>query len=269
MNLREFDVEVEGIPVHGWEGGSGFPLLLLHGSGPGASTLGNWRLVIGELAARYHVIATDLIGFGLSGRKKQEPFFDPDLWLYQALQMLDRFQADSVGILGHSLSGALALKAAGLDSRIKKVLTTGTMGAAFTVNAATELVWTFPEGRQAIRRVGEAIVYDKSLITDTYIKGRVAVLSAPGYEDYFSRMFAGDKQRYADAVLLSDEELARVRCDVALIHGRDDVAFPSSVSQAIAGKLLQADVHLLAHCSHSPALEHPEKLISIARSFFG
>ena len=39
-----------GLRVAYWEGGSGEPLLLIHGSGPGASTLGNWRLVLDELA---------------------------------------------------------------------------------------------------------------------------------------------------------------------------------------------------------------------------
>ena len=46
------------------EGGSGFPIMLLHGSGPGVSALGNFRLILGDLARRYRVLAFDLIGFG-------------------------------------------------------------------------------------------------------------------------------------------------------------------------------------------------------------
>ena len=86
MTLTETDTSFDGTGVHAWEGGSGFPILMIHGSGPGASTLGNWRLVLEPLAARYHVVAVDLIGFGLSGRKKLAPFFDFDLWYRQAAE---------------------------------------------------------------------------------------------------------------------------------------------------------------------------------------
>ncbi len=69
MPLQEYDIQFESLTVHYWQGGQGFPLLQLHGSGPGASTLGNWRLVLDHLVERYHVLAVDLIGFGKSGRK--------------------------------------------------------------------------------------------------------------------------------------------------------------------------------------------------------
>ena len=58
----------EGVPVaYIRGGGKGFPILMIHGSGPGASTQGNWRLVLDPLADRYQIYAMDLIGFGESG----------------------------------------------------------------------------------------------------------------------------------------------------------------------------------------------------------
>jgi pimeloyl-ACP methyl ester carboxylesterase len=68
MPLQEYEIQFESITVHYWQGGQGFPLLMLHGSGPGASTLDNWRLVLDRLVERYHVLAVDLIGFDKSGR---------------------------------------------------------------------------------------------------------------------------------------------------------------------------------------------------------
>ena len=56
MALAERDITVEGHRVHLWEGGEGFPILMLHGSGPGAGTIGNWRLVLEPLAARYRIV---------------------------------------------------------------------------------------------------------------------------------------------------------------------------------------------------------------------
>lgn len=75
----------EGMKVQYLRAGQGLPLLLLHGSGPGASSLGNWKAVLGPLSEQYEVYAMDLIGFGGSQRKPAPPFFDYALWLRQAL----------------------------------------------------------------------------------------------------------------------------------------------------------------------------------------
>jgi len=68
MALNEYQSSFQGIPVSYWRGGAGFPILMLHGSGPGASSLANWRLVLEPLAERYEIFAMDLIGFGKSDK---------------------------------------------------------------------------------------------------------------------------------------------------------------------------------------------------------
>jgi 2-hydroxymuconate-semialdehyde hydrolase len=270
MPLVEKDAEFEGVAIHYWEDGKGLPLLLIHGSGPGASTQGNWRLVLEPLAERYHVLAVDLIGFGLSGRKKQPPYFDFDLWQRQAAFAANLFKEDHIAVLGHSISAALALRLAGRDKRVKKVMTTGAMGARFTPNEHSIRVWTFPETREDLRRAGETLVYDKSVITDAYLDGRMKVLHSGGYAEYFRSMFAGDKQAYIDAAVLSPAELKAVTCDLLMVHGRDDHPFPfEQTTLALSRSLPQADIVALARCGHSPAVEHPDKVMQLARSFFG
>ena len=64
--LESKTVKVEGIDVHYWAGGTGFPLLMLHGVGPGTSIQGNFGPVLEPLAARCRIVAVDLIGFGAS-----------------------------------------------------------------------------------------------------------------------------------------------------------------------------------------------------------
>ncbi|MGH8750409.1 MAG: alpha/beta fold hydrolase, partial [Burkholderiales bacterium] len=48
--------------------GSGSPVLMIHGSGPGVSAWANWRLVMPSLAERFRVIAPDMVGFGFTER---------------------------------------------------------------------------------------------------------------------------------------------------------------------------------------------------------
>ncbi len=268
MGFAEREFSFDGARVHYLEGGRGFPVLMIHGSGPGASTIGNWRLVLEPLAERFHVFAMDLIGFGRSERKPGPPYFDLDLWFRQCRAMVDRIEGERVGIIGHSLSGALALKLAAVENRIAKVLTTGSMGARFTANEQTVRTWTFPRDRAELRRTAEGLVYDKSLIDDAYLDNREKVLFAGDYAGYFGSMFEGDKQRYIDAAVLRPDELARVRCDVTMLHGRDDVGFPPELTLTIAKSIPQADVVLIGRCSHSVAMEHPSKLIASAELLF-
>ena len=60
-----FRVLTDGVEIHGVKGGSGPPLLLLHGH---AQTHAVWHRCAQPLAAHFTVIATDLRGYGASAR---------------------------------------------------------------------------------------------------------------------------------------------------------------------------------------------------------
>jgi haloacetate dehalogenase len=60
----EFDLEVSATTIHGRRGGSGPPLLLLHGI---PQTQLMWRSVAPVLAEEFTVVVTDLRGYGASG----------------------------------------------------------------------------------------------------------------------------------------------------------------------------------------------------------
>ena len=260
---------VDGLSAHYIEGGRGYPLLLIHGSGPGASTVGNWRRILDPLAEHFHVHAMDLIGFGRSERKPRPPYFDLNLWLRQCRALIAQIPGPRIGVIGHSLSASLAFKLAATEPRIAQVLSTAAMGAPFAVNDATVRVWTFPATRDELRRTAQDLIYDKSLIDDAYLDARVDILHKdPSYGPYFISMFAGDRQSFADQAVLGAAELAQVSCKVAMLHGRDDAAFPLSITLDIARHLPQADVMLIGRCSHSIAMEYPEKLLSAARLLF-
>jgi len=270
MALSKKQTTFEGLKIRYWEGGHGLPVMLLHGSGPGVSTFGNFRLVLEPLAERYHLLAFDLIGFGESDRKKAPPYFDLELWFRQARAMLQLLPDDNVGVLGHSISASLALRLAAVESKVARVLTTGAMGTSFRVNEHTVRTWTFPESREDLRRAGESLVYDTSIIDDAWIEGRTKILHDGDYGDYFRSMFTGDKQRYVDAAALDSSTISKVRCPVLMIHGRDDKPFPFAETTLPLGRALgHADIVVLSECGHSPALEQPQKLIHLASMIFG
>lgn len=267
MTTERFDFE--GVSVAYQQLGAGAPVLMLHGSGPGASSIGNWRTVLGPLAECFEVFAMDLVGFGESGRKPAAPYFDYAMWVRQAQAMLARIPGERVGVIGHSLSGSLALTLASLDHRVAAVMTTGAMGGSFEPVEETRRIWTCPRNRQELFMALSGIIHDASVIDEPYLKAREPVVFAPGYADYFDAMFAGDPRQYVDAAKLDDATLARVKCPVRMLHGREDRGFPPSNSIDLADRLPQADLMLLAQCSHSVAFERSSTFLAQAREFFG
>lgn len=265
---KQHEMTFEGRSVAYYSGGSGPPLLLIHGSGPGASSIGNWRTVLGPLSASYEVFAMDLLGFGRSDRKASPPYFDFPMWVRQAQAMVRLIGATKLGVIGHSLSGAIALNLAALEPGIAAVLTTGTMGAPFPAAPETHRCWTCPTNREELVLALHALIHDKSIIDEAYIAAREPVVFAPGYADYFNAMFAGDLGQYIEAAVLDEDLLERVRCPVVMLHGRDDVAFPMSSSIKLSGRLAHADLLLLHDCSHSVAFERADMFLATARQLF-
>ncbi len=271
MTINELDLDFEGMNVHCWEGGSGFPVVMLHGSGPGASTMGNWRNVLEPMAERYQILAADMIGFGLSGRKSEEPYFDLDMWTRQGQFLLDRLAPEGkIGIVAHSLAAVFAIRLALKNDRVTKLLLTGSTGQRFEIDAVGEAVWTFPESRDELRQTMEYIIYDKERITDDFLDNRMLVIGDPDYKDYFTKMFGGDKQAYVDSTHFSDADLGKLKCDVAFVHGRDDRATKlTDTALPMSQKMKKADLYAIAQCGHGPALEQPNKFMMAAHNLFG
>jgi haloacetate dehalogenase len=91
--FEEFDVETSGTSIHGRRGGSGPPLLLLHGI---PETHLMWHRVAPLLSDTFTVVATDLRGFGDSGTPPSTPDHAP-----YAMRELARDQAEVMAALGY------------------------------------------------------------------------------------------------------------------------------------------------------------------------
>ena len=260
---------VEGHKVHYWEGGDGFPILMLHGVGPGTSIMGNFGPVLEPLSQQFHVFAVDLIGFGNSERNKNQPYFDVDLWVRQAEGMLALMPPGPVGIIGHSMGGAISLKTAARNERIVKAMTSCSVGAPYTVTEALNDFWTMPADRAAMRKAMSRMSFSAAGLTDDVIEERWKLLNQDGYPDYFKSLFAEPHQRFIDAAALSEAEIASIKAQVVMLHGRDDQPCPPDrTTMVLASKLPAADVHLLGQCGHSLPRERSADFLRIATSFF-
>lgn len=264
-------INIEGYRARYWDAGTGFPLFMIHGVGPGTSVVGNFGPAMEALAERYRVIGIDLIGFGDSERKEEAPFFDLDLWVRQGLATIDQLSGGQpCGIAGHSLGGALALKIASRAANVSHVLTSSSIGTLYPLNQYLNGFWDLPADKGVLRDVMSNMVFNQAALSDDMINGRWNLLTQEGYGDYFVQMFAGNRQDFIDAAVLTDEEAGSISAAVTMVHGRNDRPCPADqTTLALADRLPAADVILLGGCGHNLPREQTEKYLEAAYALFG
>ncbi len=95
------DVETKGARIHARVGGSGPPVLLLHGY---PQTHAIWHRMAGTLAARFRVVAADLRGYGDSTKPETTPDHAPyskRAMAQDLVEVMDRLGARSFHVVGH------------------------------------------------------------------------------------------------------------------------------------------------------------------------
>lgn len=104
LALEEREASVLGYRMRYLTGGTGEPVLLLHGL---ADCKEAWQRLLPTLARRHRVFAPDLLGCGAS----EKPPISYSLWAMAAYirHFLDAVGVETANIAGHSLGGGLAL----------------------------------------------------------------------------------------------------------------------------------------------------------------
>ena len=125
-------IDAGGIETSYLEVGSGEPVIMLHGSGPGVSALANWQHNIPTLAQRFHVLAPDIVGFGATERP-DDVIYSLRTWTDHVWAFLDTHGIEKTAILGNSLGGRVALQmATDRPDRITRMVLMGPPGVGIT-----------------------------------------------------------------------------------------------------------------------------------------
>lgn len=105
-------------------GGTGFPFVLLHGSGSRKEIFG--PLFVERITARFRLIAIDLPGHGASADAEDPEASYGITGLAEAVSnVVDALSLPSYGVLGWSLGGHLGMELLGRDSRVKGLMVVG------------------------------------------------------------------------------------------------------------------------------------------------
>lgn len=256
-----------GIRTNYHDLGTGAPVLMIHGSGPGVSAWANWRLVMPEIAKSARVIAPDMVGFGFTERQAGQRY-EMDVWVEQAIGLLDALDLPRVDLIGNSFGGALSLALAiRHPRRVRRLVLMGSAGVPFKLTPGLDAVWGYTPSLEAMRRLLDIFAFDRRLVTDELAQLRYEASIRPGFQEAFAAMFPAPRQRWVEALSSSEASIRALPHETLVIHGREDRVIPLSNSLTLAGWIPRAQLHVYPHCGHWTQIEHASRFARLVADF--
>ncbi len=264
--------------LHYHEAGKGHPVILLHGSGPGATGLSNFSGNIGPLANEYRVIAPDFPGWGQSDELDPESHARFPANVEAVLGLMDALGIEKAALIGNSMGGIAAqMLTAQYPERVSHCVTMGAPAPGgpqlfFTPTGLTEGLKALfaayhAPSHDSFRRLVEVMVFDPSFATEALINERLDnALANPRHLELF---LAGLSAMHIDAVGHDAimHALEKSGVPALIIHGRDDRVVGIEHSLRTAALMPSSSLMVFNRCGHWAQLEHAERFNGIVKGF--
>ena len=256
-----------GLRTNYHDQGRGFPVLMIHGSGPGVSAYANWRLVMPVLAQTRRVIAPDMAGFGFTDRPAGA-VYSLDNWVAQAIGLLDALDLPQVDLVGNSFGGALSLALAiRHPARVRRLVLMGAAGVSFPITPALDAIWGYTPSFENMRKVMDWFAYDRKLVDDELARLRYEASIRPGFQESYAAMFPAPRQRWVEALASREEDIRALPHETLLIHGREDQVLPVSNSITLSQWISRSQLHVYGRCGHWTQIEHAARFARLVGDF--
>jgi len=262
--------------LHYEEAGQGTPVILLHGGGPGASGMSNFRNNLPVFAERFRTLVVDQPGYG----KSDKPEVTGNYFTFAAdalAALLDELGIGRVHLVGNSLGGGTAVRfALSYPGRAGRLVLMGPGGLSLNVFAPdpTEGVkrlaeFAAPPGpsREKMAAFLRTLVFDQRLVTDEMIEERFAAACDPESLAAMASMGASffDPASYEQGLLWRDAH--RLRNRVLLIWGREDRVNPVDGALVALKMIRRLQLHVFGGCGHWVQLEKFDEFNRLAIDF--
>jgi len=250
MKFTDGFIELDGCRTHLRRGGSGEPLLYLHGAS-GAPAI---MPFMEQLAARFDVLVPEHPGYGLSDEPQWLENIHDAAYFY--LDLLKQLNLQKAVVVGSSMGGWMALEMAVRDtSRIKSLVLVGPAGIAAPGVQPADIFLMPPE--ELIR----SLFHDQTLAEQ-----RLAEPVTPESLDIAL------KNRHTTARLAWEPRLHdpflpkwlhRIDVPVKIIWGAEDRILPVAFTKEFSRLMPKAEIHIIAGCGHLPQVEKPDEFCRI------
>ena len=262
--LHLHELKTDELKIEYLRGGSGVPLVLLHGFGADKD---NWNRVSGYFTEHFDVIAIDLPGFGNS-TDDIELDYDVFTQVSRLKVILDKLKIREFNLAGSSMGGYIAGNfAAQYPKRIKNLW----LISPFGVNGSekSEMFSAIQNGQNPMVLPRTELEFmqllDFLFVEPPYIPGPIvkhlaskaekrAVLNTKIYEQ-IHRM--KDGQAHPDSPL--DEVLKNYDGPVLVSWGEEDRILHISGANILQKVMPQAQISTMANVGHLPMMEKPQE----------
>ena len=238
--------------------GTGYPVLFLQGSGPGASGWLNFRYNVQHFVdTGYQVIIPDLPGFGDSDKPDLD--YTLDFFVESMINFADQLDLEKFALVGNSLGGAISLGMS-LDNpdRISHLILMGCGGLENIevyfqqmegIQAMTKVPLGSPEFTPAyLKEVLKLIVFNPEHITDELIEERFRILKTQN-PSVFTRM----------SIPNLTDRLKEINTPILGFWGAQDRFCPISGARTLVEQCPNAEMVTLSQCGHWVMIEYAEK----------
>ncbi|MDY6860430.1 MAG: alpha/beta fold hydrolase [Pseudomonadota bacterium] len=264
--------DIDGVKLHYHDVGEGPALVLLHGSGPGASGWSNFNRNIETLSGKFRVICPDLPGFGGSDMKPVDAPI-PGWWADVMLGLLDHLGIAKAHFLGNSMGGMITLKIAlehpeRIDRMVLMAPGGGTAVTSIFPSEGIKTLIGFYDGPgpsiERLRGFIDQFVYDPSAITEELVQERFEAAMNP-------RIVAQPPMRPGPAgmpeELWRDARLTRLPHEALILWGREDRVLPVDTGFTLMKQIPNARFLVMPRCGHWIQWEKADEFNAIVSEF--
>lgn len=271
-------ITVDGMRIHYLSaGGSGSPVVLLHGAGIDSAHL-SWVEVIEPLAREHRVFAPDLPGYGQSDRP--DVLYNAEFYITFLAHLLDALQLPKASLVGLSMGGAIVLGfTLAHPERVEKLVPVDPYGIMpkvawhrtsylYVHSPLNELsYWLFAQSRSMVRwSLASSLISSPERLTDQLIDEVYAASKHPQAGKAFSSFqrhdltWDGLRTNYLD-------RLSEIKAPTLFIHGEKDPGVPLTYARQAHERVKGSRLHVMQGCLHWPMRDRPEEFNRVLGAF--
>ncbi|WP_058910116.1 2-hydroxy-6-oxonona-2,4-dienedioate hydrolase [Entomohabitans teleogrylli] len=270
IDIREGD---NTLHIHYNDCGSGAEtVVMLHGSGPGATGWANFSRNIDPLVdAGYRVILLDCPGWGKSDSIVNTGSRS-DLNARILKEVVDALDLQKVHLLGNSMGGHSAVAfTLNWPERVGKLVLMGggTGGMSMFTPMPTEgiklLQGLYREPTiENLKKMMNIFVYDPSDLTDALFEARLNnMLSRREHLENFVKSIEANPKQFPDF----SPRLGEIKAQTLIVWGRNDRFVPMDTGLRLLAGIAGSELHVYRDCGHWAQWEHADAFNRLVLDF--
>lgn len=260
-------VNAGGLRTHYLEAGSGAPLVLIHGGGAGADSVGNWKAALPHFARHFRVIAPDMLGFGDTDKPDPAGFgYSQAARVEHMRSFLGALGIERASFIGNSMGGATALGLAAFHPvTVERLVLMGSAGLNTTIHPDLLPVLNYDFTRAGMVRLIRALVHEGFEIGDALVDYRLARSLDPTTRAAYGATMKWIKDE--GGLAYPPGVIGRVGCPTLVVNGKQDKVVPLANAYRFLELIPDSWGWIVPHCGHWAMIEQPDSFARVCLAF--